>query len=68
MIVDYFILMTTFMFRHVHARHWETLLTKSGPSSPTEEESSECHEVLFTRIITSDVNAPFVKRVAQLVY
>ena len=56
------------MFRHVHARHWETLLTKSGPSSPTEEESSECHEVLFTRIITSDVNAPFVKRVAQLVY
>ena len=68
MIVDYFILRTTFMFRHVHARHWATLLTKSGPSCRTEVESSERHEVLFTRIIPSDVNAPFVNRVAQLVY
>ena len=53
-----------------YVTNWASLLTKSGRTEVESSESSEHHEVLFTRtfgcrghvfpIISSDVNAPCI--------
>ena len=49
-----------------YVTNWATLLTNCGPSCRTEVESSECHEVSFTRTFRRRKNVFPLPRLAQL--